>query len=40
MTTFCQTLFTMTSAASVAALAVMILRLLLKKAPRWITCAL
>ena len=40
MTTFCQTLFTMTAAASVAALAVMILRLLLKKAPRWITCAL
>lgn len=40
MTTFCQTLFTMTAAATVAALAVMVLRLLLKKAPRWITCAL
>ena len=40
MTTFCQTLFTMTAAATAAALAVMILRLLLKKAPRWITCAL
>ena len=40
MTTFCQTLFTMTAAASIAALAVMILRLLLKKAPRWLTCAL
>ena len=40
MTTFCQTLFTMTAAATAAALAVMILRLLLKKVPRWITCAL
>ena len=40
MTTFCQTLFTMTAAATVSALAVMVLRLLLKKAPRWLTCAL
>lgn len=35
-----QTLLTMTATAAVAAAAVMILRLLLKKAPRWITCCL
>ncbi|MBR5533558.1 MAG: M56 family metallopeptidase, partial [Ruminiclostridium sp.] len=40
MTEFCQTLCTMTAAATVAALIVMILRLPLKKAPRWITCTL
>ena len=40
MTPFIQTLFTMTAAATVAAVVVMILRLPLKKAPRWITCAL
>ena len=40
MTEFCQTLFTMTAAATVAALAVMVLRLLLKKAPRWVVCLL
>ena len=40
MTTFCQTLLTMTAAATAAALAVMVLRILLKKAPRWLTCAL
>ncbi|MBQ5584313.1 MAG: hypothetical protein IIU74_06205, partial [Ruminiclostridium sp.] len=40
MTEFCQTLFTMTAAATAAALAVMALRFLLKKAPRWVTCAL
>lgn len=40
MELFCHTLLTMTAAASVAALGVMLLRLLLKKAPRWITCAL
>lgn len=40
MTVFCQTLFTMTAAATVAALAVMLLRLLLKKAPRSILCLL
>ena len=40
MTEFCQTLFTMTAAATVAALAVMLLRLLLRKAPRAILCAL
>ncbi|MBR2491248.1 MAG: M56 family metallopeptidase, partial [Ruminiclostridium sp.] len=40
MTAFCQTLFTMTAAATVAALAVMVLRLLLKKAPRWVVCLL
>ncbi len=37
---FLQTLLTMTATASVAALVVMVLRLPLKKAPRWITCAL
>ena len=40
MQPFIQTLFTMTVAATVAAVVVMILRLPLKKAPRWITCAL
>lgn len=35
-----QTLLTMTTTASVAALCVMGLRLLLKRAPRWITCLL
>ena len=35
-----QTLLTMTATASVVALAVMVLRLPLKKAPRWITCCL
>ena len=40
MTEFCQTLLTMTAAATVAALVVMVLRFLLKKAPRWVTCAL
>ena len=40
MTEFCQTLLTMTAAATVAALIVMALRFLLKKAPRWVTCAL
>ena len=40
MTEFCQMLLTMTAAATVAALIVMALRLPLKKAPRWITCAL
>lgn len=40
MEQFCHTLLTMTAAASVAALGVMLLRLPLKKAPRWITCAL
>ena len=40
MTEFCQTLFTMTAAATVATLAVMLLRLLLRKAPRAILCAL
>lgn len=35
-----QTLLTMTATASVAALCVMVLRLLLKKAPRWILCCL
>ena len=35
-----QTLLTMTATASVAAVCVMILRLPLKRAPRWITCAL
>ncbi|MGN0969910.1 MAG: M56 family metallopeptidase, partial [Evtepia sp.] len=40
MDQFISVLLTMTAAATAAALAVMILRLLLKKAPRWITCAL
>ncbi len=40
MEQFCTTLLTMSLTASVAALVVMILRLPLKKAPRWITCAL
>lgn len=40
MYAFLQTLLTMTATASVAALVVMVLRLPLKKAPRWITCAL
>ncbi|MBR3753194.1 MAG: hypothetical protein IKK50_08700 [Ruminiclostridium sp.] len=40
MTEFCQTLFTMTAAATVAALAVMLLRLLLKRVPRSILCVL
>ncbi len=40
MTTFIQSLFTMTAAATVAAVVVMLLRLPLKKAPRRITCAL
>lgn len=40
MEQFCHTLFTMTATAAVAALGVMLLRLPLKKAPRWITCAL
>ena len=40
MTEFCQMLLTMTAAATVAALIVMALRFLLKKAPRWVTCAL
>ena len=40
MTVFLQTLFTMTLSATVAALAVMLLRLPLKKAPRWILCLL
>ena len=40
MTEFCQMLLTMTAAATVAALIVMALRLPLKKAPRWVTCAL
>ncbi|MBP3319025.1 MAG: hypothetical protein J6K94_03380 [Ruminiclostridium sp.] len=40
MIVFCQTLFTMTAAATVVALAVMLLRLLLKKAPRSIVCLL
>lgn len=34
------TLLTMSAAATVGALAVLVLRLLLKKAPRWITCLL
>ena len=40
MTPFIQTLFTMTGTATIAALCVMVLRIPLKKAPRWITCAL
>ena len=40
MELFCRTLLTMTMTASVAAAGVMLLRLPLKKAPRWITCAL
>ena len=40
MTAFCQTLFTMTAAAAVAALAVILLRPLLKNAPRWVVCLL
>ena len=40
MTEFCQTLFTMTAAATVAALAVMALRLFLKKVPRKLVCLL
>ena len=34
------TLLTMSAAATVGALAVLVLRLFLKKAPRWITCLL
>ena len=37
---FIQTLLIMTATATVAALCVMVLRFPLKKAPRWITCAL
>ena len=37
---FIQTLLTMTGTATIAALCVMVLRFPLKKAPRWITCAL
>ena len=40
MTVFIQTLLTMTGTATIAALCVMVLRIPLKKAPRWITCAL
>ena len=40
MTVFIQTLLTMTAAATMAALVVMLLRLCLKKAPRWISCTL
>ena len=40
MDQFISVLLTMTAAATAAALAVMVLRILLKKAPRWLTCAL
>lgn len=40
MELFCHTLLTMTAAASIAALGVMLVRLFLKKTPRWITCTL
>lgn len=38
--TFCQTLFHMTWTAAAAALAVMALRLVLRRTPKWIVCAL
>ena len=40
MEAFLQTLLTMSATAAVAAGIVMLLRLPLKRAPRWITCAL
>ena len=40
MEAFLQTLLTMTATAAVVALVVMVLRLPLKKVPRWVTCAL
>ena len=40
MEAFLQTLLTMSATAAVVALVVMVLRLPLKKVPRWVTCAL
>ena len=40
MEAFLQTLLTMSATAAVVALVVMVLRLPLKKIPRWVTCAL
>lgn len=40
MESFCRTLLVMTTTASVGALCVMVLRLILKRVPRWILCLL
>lgn len=40
MESFCRTLLVMTTTASVGALCVMVLRLVLKRVPRWILCLL
>ena len=40
MEAFLQTLLTMSATAAVVALVVMVLRLPLKKVPRWVTCCL